>query len=60
MIQFVHTMENVAVNVAWIKTAIREKTNDGMYVWRVFVAGGGSYRVPDNGSTPFDPRPSCV
>lgn len=60
MSEFLHTIENVAVNVAWVKTAVREKTDDGMYVWRVFVSGGGSYRVPDNGSTPFNPKRPCA
>lgn len=56
MTQFVHTMEGYAVNVARVRFARREKTPEGMYVWRIETDWGGTFRVPDNGATPF----ACV
>ncbi|GIK49595.1 MAG: hypothetical protein BroJett013_22920 [Alphaproteobacteria bacterium] len=60
MTTFLHTMEGVVVNVARITKAWRGKAQDGMYVWYFETDFGGVYRVLDNGSTPFDPRPLGV
>ncbi|MDZ4691298.1 hypothetical protein [Terricaulis sp.] len=53
MTKFIHTMEGYAINTAHVVRARREKTEDGLWVWRIDTTAHGSYRVADNGATPF-------